>query len=110
MALLMCKSCKRAFISGLPNEAVCPECMIKLKELYMKVHNFLRDHEKQAYTIYEVGNILNINKKDLEGLVASGLIDPSCYRGRAPIQQSAPPRGYGDMHIYNKKKAREDVR
>jgi hypothetical protein len=59
------------------SENVCPECREKMKNIYSTVRNFLRDHEKEAYTVYDVSRILGIEIKSIEGLVTMGLIETS---------------------------------
>jgi hypothetical protein len=77
MALVICTLCKRAFMNTPHSESVCPECREKMKKIYSTVRNFLRDHEKEVYTIYDVSRILGIELKDVEGLVTMGLIETS---------------------------------
>jgi hypothetical protein len=59
------------------SENICPECRDKMKNIYSTVRNFLRDHEKEAYTVYDVSRILGIELKSVEGLVSMGLIETS---------------------------------
>ena len=77
MALVICTLCKRAFMNSPHSENVCPECREKMKKIYSTVRNFLRDHEKEVFTIYDVSRILGIELKSVEGLVTMGLIDTS---------------------------------
>jgi hypothetical protein len=77
VALVVCTQCKRAFLNGPHSENVCPECREKMKKIYSMVRNFLRDHEKEVYTVYDVSRILGIDLKSVEGLVAMGLIETS---------------------------------
>jgi hypothetical protein len=48
-----------------------------MKNVYSTVRNFLRDHEKELYTVYDVSRILGIELKSVEGLVTMGLIETS---------------------------------
>jgi hypothetical protein len=64
-------------MNGPHSENVCPECREKMKKVYSTVRNFLRDHEKEVYTVYDVSRILGIELKSVEGLVAMGLIETS---------------------------------
>ncbi|MDR2175086.1 MAG: hypothetical protein LBO82_04010 [Synergistaceae bacterium] len=48
-----------------------------MKKIYSTVRNFLRDHEKEVYTIYDVSRILGLELKSVEGLVTMGLIETS---------------------------------
>jgi hypothetical protein len=74
VALIVCKVCKKAFISGSPDEQTCPACAAKVKEVYSLVHNFLRDNEKKVYTVHEVSRILGIEADSVKSLVALGMI------------------------------------
>jgi hypothetical protein len=65
--------CKRAFINA-RDEEVCPDCAAKLYELYPTVRSFLRNHEKESYTVYEVSRLLGLDLRDVEGLVVLDLI------------------------------------
>ena len=93
MALIVCRSCKRAFISSPQEEDVCPDCTARLRELYPIVRNFLRDHEKEAYTAHDVSRLLDIDIQSVEGLVALGLIDTAAgIRSGADAQKSDPSK------------------
>lgn len=81
MALEVCRVCKKAFIGGSEEEGVCPHCAAEIREYYPIVRNFLRDHEKMSFTAYEVGKILGIDIKIVEGLVALELIATSGSTG-----------------------------
>jgi hypothetical protein len=54
-----------------------------MKTVYSAVRNFLRDHEKELYTVYDVSRILGIELKSVEGLVSMGLIETSKVGKRA---------------------------
>ena len=77
MALLVCKSCKRAFISGKEEETLCLQCWAKLKALYPRVRELLRNNERRVYTVFEVSKILNVDLKDVKELVSQGMIESS---------------------------------
>jgi hypothetical protein len=64
-------------MNGPHSENVCPDCREKMKKVYSTVRNFLRDHEKEVYTVYDVSRILGIELKSVEGLVTMGLIETS---------------------------------
>ncbi|MDR1649110.1 MAG: hypothetical protein LBR71_02520 [Synergistaceae bacterium] len=48
-----------------------------MKNVYSTVRNFLRDHDRELYTVYDVSRILGIELKSVEGLVSMGLIETS---------------------------------
>jgi hypothetical protein len=99
-------------------EDVCPECRDKMQSLYSKVRNFLRDHERELYTIYDVSRILGIELKSVEGLVTMGLIETSSV-GKYMLEKKRNAKvrpldadlareilnsGKSSMHAYEKKK------
>jgi hypothetical protein len=73
MSLVVCRMCKRAFINA-RDEEICPDCAAKLYELYPTVRSFLRNHENESYTVYEVSRLLGLDLRDVEGLVVLDLI------------------------------------
>jgi hypothetical protein len=75
LALLVCKSCKKAFISGLQEDDFCPDCLVRLRELYPSVRSFLRNHGEEAYTAQSLGKIMGIAIEDVESLVTMGFLE-----------------------------------
>ena len=75
MALVVCKLCKKAFISGLQEEEFCPDCVVRLRELYPSVRNFLRNHDGELHTAQEVGKLMNIALEDVSALVSMGFLE-----------------------------------
>jgi hypothetical protein len=96
VALVVCKSCKRAFISGLENEEVCPECKDRVSKLYPAVRNLLRNNDRKLYTAREVSKILGVDLKDVEILVSLGLIESAV--------KTAGGGKSASMHAYDRKK------
>ena len=90
MGLVVCKTCKRAFISA-QDEELCHECTARLNELYPVVRNFLRNHEKNLYTARDVSKILGVDLRDVEGLVTLGLIDSGSSRKQAASRKTSKP-------------------
>jgi hypothetical protein len=70
----MCKICQRAFINA-QNEEICPKCMARLNELYLRVRDFLKTHERDLYTSQDISEILDIDLRDVVELVNLGFID-----------------------------------
>lgn len=87
MALVACEVCRRIFINSAQGETVCPDCVARLQELYPSVRNFLRDNEKTPFTVHELSKILNIEAKNIEGLIALGLIGVSESHRKEKIQK-----------------------
>ena len=75
MALVVCKACKKAFISGLQEKEVCSDCFIRLREIYPSVRGFIRDHDGREYTAQDVSKIMDIALEDVIGLVSMGLLE-----------------------------------
>ena len=75
MALLVCRACKKAFISTQHEEKACPDCAPRLHKLYSSVRNFLRDNERKVYTPQDVCRIMNISPDDMSAMVSMGLLD-----------------------------------
>lgn len=90
MALVTCRMCKRVFINSPEEETTCAECMAKLQELYPIVRNFLRDNEKTSFTAYDISKMLNIDIRNIEGLVALGLIALAGSQSNAERNSSTP--------------------
>ena len=74
MALLKCKLCRKAFISGLQEEVVCPDCDARLRELFPSVRNFLRNNHGRVYTAQEISDMTGIALEDVVVMVSMGLI------------------------------------
>ena len=119
MALVVCKMCKRAFINEAQGKEICPDCVERLNELYPVVRNFLRNHDRKIFTIREVSQILNIDIRDVEGLVTIGLINSSQSLGGAESQKvlkyrpsDNPPAAAAQekmqsfLHTYHKKQGK----
>ena len=82
MALLVCKTCKKAFISSPQGEEVCPDCDDRLRELYPLIRNFLRNNDG-VYTAQDVSRIMGIAMEDVRALVSMGFLEPKTYRKAA---------------------------
>jgi hypothetical protein len=118
--------CKRAFINGPQGEEICPDCTTKLQSLYPVVRNFLRDHEKEAFTAHDVSRILGIPVQKVEALVSAGMIDTihlqsgerdsSASKRTSKLAPLAPGeaetvlrRNESSMHTYTKRLAEDDA-
>ena len=74
MGLLQCGICRRVFVNA-PNERICPQCAVRLNELYPVVRDFLRDHKKDRYTAQDISEILGLDLLDVQELVHLGFLD-----------------------------------
>jgi len=75
LALLVCKSCKKAFISGPQEEDFCSDCVIRLRELYPSVRNFLRNHYEETHTAHSLSKVMGIASEDVDSMVSMGLLE-----------------------------------
>ncbi|GHS99399.1 hypothetical protein AGMMS50276_22950 [Synergistales bacterium] len=75
MALVVCELCKKAFINGPNFEKACPACKDTLIDVGSVVRNFLRDNERELFTVYDINRILGVDLKVLDALVATGMIE-----------------------------------
>ena len=83
MALVKCRLCKKAFISGAREEEVCPGCVAKLNELYPSVRSFLRNNDGKVCTALEVSRNTGIALEDVVVMVEMGLVGLSINRKAA---------------------------
>jgi hypothetical protein len=120
VALVACKLCGRGFINGPEGEDVCVECREKMKHVYRTVREFLRDHENQMFSVYDINRILGVPVEDVEGLVKLGWIDSGVSsskkktlkpladrRGSSPLSDTADQgraKSSSSMHTYEKKR------
>ena len=75
MALVVCELCKKAFINWPNFEKACPACRDTLRDVGSIVRNFLRDNERELFTVYDINRILGVDLKILDALVATGMIE-----------------------------------
>jgi hypothetical protein len=123
VALVVCIVCKRAFINGQEKGDICPDCTTKLQEIYPVVRNFLRDHEKESYTVYDISRIFGIPPRNIEALVSAGMIDAVYLQRTLPEKSRKGPKimpldpesakeilkgDKSSMHTYAKKKRGEE--
>lgn len=109
MALVSCRMCKRVFINSPEGETTCSECMAKLHELYPIVRNFLRNNEKTLFTAYDISKLLNIDVRNIEGLVALGLISLSGSRESVGKSSSPAPRVFSDRRRNNRERKKKSI-
>ena len=92
MALIVCKLCKKAFLSGPQEEEICPACDVRLRELYPSVRSFLRNNDRKVYTIQDVSRIMSIAFEDVAALISMGLVE-SRVKSKAADNGKATPEG-----------------
>ena len=96
MALLVCKACKKAFISDPQEKGICPDCDARLRELYPSVRNFLRNNDG-VYTVQDVSRIMGIALEDVIVLASMNLVESKMNRKAADDGKS------GKRHYVRKK-------
>ena len=74
MALVVCRQCKKAFISGPGDGETCSACIARLRKLYPLVRNFLRDNDRGGYTAQDVSRIMNVSLEDVVALISLGFM------------------------------------
>ncbi|GHS88345.1 hypothetical protein AGMMS49957_09690 [Synergistales bacterium] len=117
MALVVCELCKKAFINGPHFEKACPACRDTLRDVGSVVRNFLRDNERELFTVYDINRILGVDMKVLDALVATGMVESNTQGYMKPYERDkklgamdpALARevlrgGKSSMHQYDKKK------
>jgi len=97
LALIVCKSCKKAFISGPKEEEVCTDCVARLNELYPLVRNFLRNHY-EVFTVKSLSKTMGLAPEEVESLVSMGLLE---YRDNRKEESGDKPVFYArSRHKY----------
>ena len=99
MALLVCKSCKKAFFSSPKEEEVCADCADRLRELYSSVHSFLRNNSGRAYTSRDISRIMGITQADVNNLISMGLLE---------YQKAPEAAGYGKDSVLTHSRSRKN--
>jgi hypothetical protein len=92
-------------------------CKDTLRDVASVVRNFLRDNERELFTVYDINRILGIDMKILDALVATGMVESSTQGYMKPYERdrtlgSRDPAlarevlrgGKSSMHAYEKKK------
>lgn len=88
MALITCKLCRKIFTTPTVGEKrVCPDCHLRLDNLYMDVRNYLRDNPKEEFNVERLAEALGADIRDVQGLVDMGY-----------LEREAPAEGEADDH------------
>ncbi len=74
MPLMECRLCGKIFTEG-GRKNVCPECLIRLGDLYSKVHKYMRDHDDEEFDIERLSDEMDANLMDIQALVDLGYIE-----------------------------------
>ena len=99
MALVVCKSCKKAFLSGLHEEDFCQDCVTRLRELYPSVRNFLRNHYEEVYTAQGLSKVMGIALEDVNSLISMGFLE---YQRNSKAASGGKNVLYASSHNKNK--------
>ena len=73
MPLLTCRLCGKLFTSS--GGRTCPACHTRLDELYPRVREYLRDNPKVAFNVETIAEELEVDIRDIQGLVDLGYLD-----------------------------------
>ena len=73
MPLLTCRLCGKLFTSS--GGRTCPACHTRLDELYPRVREYLRDNPKVGFNVESVANEMEVDIRDVQGLVDLGYLD-----------------------------------
>ena len=73
MPLLPCRLCGKVFTSS--GGRTCPACHARLDELYPRVRQHLRDNPKKAFNVEMVADAMEVDIRDVQGLVDLGYLD-----------------------------------
>ena len=72
MPLLSCRLCGKIFSS--PGGRTCSVCHSRLDELYPRVREYLRDNPKVAFNVDTVADAMEVDIRDVQGLVDLGYL------------------------------------
>ena len=73
MPLLTCRLCGKLFMSS--GGRTCQGCHTRLDDLYPRVREYLRDHPKVAFNVESIAEELEVDIRDIQGLVDLGYLD-----------------------------------
>ena len=73
MPLIACKLCGKVFTSS--GGRTCQACHSRLDELYPRVRQYLRDNPKEGFNVEMVADALELDIRDVQGLVDLGYLD-----------------------------------
>ena len=73
MPLQPCRLCGKIFTSS--GGRTCPACLKRLDELYPRVRSYLRDNPKEGFNVDMVAEELEVDIRDVQGLVDLGYLD-----------------------------------
>jgi len=73
MPLLACRLCGKIFnsIGG----RTCQACHARLDDLYPRVREYLRDNAKMAFSVDSIAEAMEVEIRDIQGLVDLGYLD-----------------------------------
>ena len=73
MPLQTCSLCGKIFTSS--GGRTCSDCMSRLDQLYPKVREYLRDNPKLNFNVETIAETLEVDIRDVQGLVDHGYLD-----------------------------------
>lgn len=72
--LCTCVACGRAFVCRPENRSICPDCRVDLDALHQDVKDFLRANPGLAPTASQLADLLGVEEKKIQALVADGRV------------------------------------
>ena len=73
MPLISCRLCGKLFSSS--GGRTCTACHSRLDDLYPRVREYLRDNPKVAFNVETVSEAMEVDIRDIQGLVDLGYLD-----------------------------------
>ena len=81
--LCTCAACGKAFVCRPENRSICPDCREDLEALHQDVKDLLRANPGLAPTASQLADLLGVEERKIQALVADGRI----------AEVETPPRG-----------------
>ena len=72
--LCACVVCGKAFACRPENRTICPDCRQEMDALYEDVKDFLRANPRMAPTAEQLADLLGVEEKKIQALMADGRI------------------------------------
>lgn len=73
MPLITCRLCRKIFTAA--GGRTCNECKQRLDDLYARVRDYLRDHDKEEFNVDTLATVLEADIRDIQALVDLGYLE-----------------------------------
>ena len=106
MPLTECKLCGRVYTHG-GRMGICPRCIMRLEELYGRVHEYMRDNEDEDFDVHKLAEDMEENPADIQALVDLGYIerDLSLYGTQETKRKKLAQAFQGELDKMHRDKA-----